>query len=730
MMRKNLLILFVLAGISVNLWSQTCDTTIFKNGKQYFDTYHEFAGNPANWMHFNTHDPTVNKDGEWFYMYSTDASWGGVNENGALKRRSKDLVNWEFLGNAFDGVPQSAVDFFINNGNPSYTDQGIWAPYLFKHKDKYILYYSAPGGLNNVNFAYLGYATSDSASGPWEDQGMITYSYRDNINAIDPSVVYDSVEQRLWMAYGSWFSGLYILELDTATGGIKTPGDRGTKIANRATSANGLEGPELIYRNGWYYLFVTYDPLGDIYNVRVGRSKNAQGPYYDFNGNPMTNLADNIPMIHSPYRFKNHPGWQGTGHCGVYNENGQYYMFNQGRPTIQPAMMVLHVRKIFWMNDWPIVSPERYAGVPQCSITADSLTGNWEHMPLVYKTSPSNFHSTSVTIDLSADGTIGGNATSTWTYTDDTLTLNWYSGTATHKLIVSWGWDWENNCKTLLYTGMDTKGGCIWGKKIVQTEVDRYNTLVPGAAYMIRSMYSNLVLEIPNGNDAVGTAIRQGTENGKSFQHWRLLDAGNGYYKLKSMASDSVRVMEVYNGTNSNGIGIAVGTNNGYSKNKFKIASNSNNGSYRMLTKVSNDVRCVDVNGFSVVPGGTIIQWEYLSGLNQAWRFIRIDTLGIDTTGTWTTIISNSKDFEVDENEMLQLYPNPNNGIFTVDVPAYLVTDFTICVYNTSGQLIYSSFVADNNGTHLVTVPDISKGYYFVKIIAGERIINKGMMVY
>ena len=371
---KKMFLMYAVLGISCIVEGQNCDTNLFPDGKEYYDTYHEFAANLSGWKHYNTHDPTVNKQGEWYYMYSTDASWAGLNKNGALKRRSKDLVNWEFLGNAFDGVPQSAVDFFKTHGNPSYTDQGIWAPFLLKYKNGYILYYSAPGGLSGVNFAFIGYATSDSANGPWEDKGMITTSYRDTINAIDPSVIYDSVNLRLWMSYGSWERGIYMLELDTATGGIKTPGDKGVKIASRKSTSYGLEGSELSYRNGWYYLFVSYDALGDLYNVRVGRSRNANGPFYDFNGENMVH-SNSIPMIQSPYRFNDHPGWQGTGHCGVYNDNGTYYMFNQARPAIQSAMMVLHVREIFWMDDWPVLSPERYAGVPKCPVTADSLSG-------------------------------------------------------------------------------------------------------------------------------------------------------------------------------------------------------------------------------------------------------------------------------------------------------------------------------------------------------------------
>jgi len=148
---NKLIFTFALLAVLFKAKAQNCDTSLFPNGKEYYDTYHDVAADLPNWKHYNTHDPTVYKQGEWYYMYSTDASWAGLNKTGALKRRSKDLVNWQFLGNAFNGVPQSAVDFFKANGNPNYTDQGIWAPFLFKLKNKYILYYSAPGGLSGVN---------------------------------------------------------------------------------------------------------------------------------------------------------------------------------------------------------------------------------------------------------------------------------------------------------------------------------------------------------------------------------------------------------------------------------------------------------------------------------------------------------------------------------------------------------------------------------------------------
>lgn len=721
-MRRPIFTILLFAMMFV-IKAQNCDTTFFPDGKQFYDTYHEVANDLKNWKHFNTHDPTVYKQGEWFYMYSTDASWGGANKTGALKRRSKDLVNWEFLGTAFDGIPKSASDFFINNGNPNYTDQGIWAPFLFKLKNKYILYYSAPGGLENVNFAYIGYATSDSISGPWEDQGMITTSFKSNINAIDPSVVFDSTTNKLWMAYGSWFSGIYILELDTATGGIKTPGDKGTLIANRKTSAQGQEGPELFYRNGWYYLFLTYDPLGDIYNVRVGRSRTPNGPYYDFNGINMAGFTDNVPMIHSPYKFKNHGGWQGTGHCGVFNDNGKCYMFNQGRPSVEPAMMVLHVREMFWIDDWPVLSPQRYAGVPNCLVTKDSLIGLWEYMPLIYhNTAASAFHSTSTSLELHENGSFNNDPANSWKFENDTLVLNWKNNTQIVKLLVFSGWDWENNRKTLLFSGIDSKGICVWGKKIEAALIDKYK-VTEGYTYVIRNALSHLVLNVPNNEDNTGVIIRQAYDNDQASQMWKIKDAGFGYYYLLPQHSAKNMCLSINKGSATNGAAFVLSPIDGSDKQKFKVISNAN-GLYRITTMLSNNASCADAEGFSTQEGARIIQWTYLKGLNQQWRFERVDSIMQDTVSidTFQTSIIRP------ELKNIDVYPNPSvDGTFSIDLSSLQNSMVDIAVYDINGKAVLKSKSNGNSEFNLKLFEP--KGIYFLKVSSGNLQYSSKLIV-
>ena len=177
-------------------------------------------------------------------------------------------------------------------------------------------------------------------------------------------------------------------------------------------------------------------------------------------------------MIIAPYKFSGHQGWQGTSHCSVFQDNGQYFIAHQGRPSVNPAFMVLHVRKIFWTDDgWPIASPERYAWEDNTTVARDSIIGQWEQINFAYAVVPGFGNEqiypdlqTSVNITIDAAGTINGTAGNTWTYTAPWLQLNWSDG-STNKLFVQKGRDWENKKSSYIFTGLNNTGMAIWGKK-------------------------------------------------------------------------------------------------------------------------------------------------------------------------------------------------------------------------------------------------------------------------
>ena len=147
--------------------------------------------------------------------------------------------------------------------------------------------------------------------------------------------------------------------------------------------------------------------------------------------------------------------------------------------------MDLHVREIFWSKDgWPMFSPERYAGVHRKRISSDEIPGKWEIIII----KPSNYKRsteagqilwgenrlaaeeicTSSIYQLKKDGTIENSAQGRWKMQADNI-LSLQIGTfSVEELAVHQGLDWENNIETTLFTGLDSNGFSIWGKKIIE----------------------------------------------------------------------------------------------------------------------------------------------------------------------------------------------------------------------------------------------------------------------
>lgn len=442
------------------------------------DTYYDLYAfdKVYQWGPYNTHDPSIIYDGKDFFCFSTDVFYGlPIMRSGLQVRKTEDLVKWFFTGWAFNGKPAQAVEYITSNGSTPVDN--VWAPYIMKTGNLYRLYYSQAA--NASKLSAIGLTTSSSLSGPWTEQGLVVTS-KSNIvmpNAIDPTIIIDQ-QGKHWMFYGSSWDGIYLLELDPETGLAKNSGSKGKRIAHRGFTngqMNGnIEAPEIIFNAALnkYYLFISYDWLETKYNVRVGRADNVEGPYYDYNGIDLNTYADNIPMILAPYAFSGHNGWQGTGHCSVFSNDGQYYIAHQGRPAINKYFMDLHVRRILWTTDgWPVVSPERYAGISLTTVNPEEIPGRWERIEFGYNVVP-GFGDEQTNADiqhseplvLNNDGTISDNPANTWSFENQLLELRWNTGKV-DKLMVERGWDWEKKKETLLFTGINNLGTTIWGKK-------------------------------------------------------------------------------------------------------------------------------------------------------------------------------------------------------------------------------------------------------------------------
>ena len=445
-----------------------------------------------SWGTYNVHDPACKKIGDTYYMYSTDAIFKENKKDAKEKgvplgyiqmRKSKDLVNWKFIGWSFPEIPKEAIKW-VHSQTDGNGASNIWAPYLIEHNGIYRLYYcvSAFG----LNISYIGMAESDSPEGPWSNRGCVVKTGKNDVmNAIDPSVIVDNKTGKLWMHYGSYFGGLFCMELNPETGLAAVEGDKGHLIARRADyKKDNLEAPEIIYhpKLDKYFLFTSYDPLMTTYNVRVSYSDKPEGPFKDFYGQDIKDTTNNVPIIVAPYRFRNHPGWAGTAHCGIIDAgNGQFFMAHQGRLSPDNQMMDLHVREVlFTESGWPVVSPQRYTGTLRREFEHNDLIGEWEVIritepPLIRDLLAGQIlwgegnlrkgeqaESTLITFDK--DGTVNN---AKWNFNSRKQSLNIKDeNEEINNLIVMAGHDWENETETILFTGLDKDGCTVWGKKV------------------------------------------------------------------------------------------------------------------------------------------------------------------------------------------------------------------------------------------------------------------------
>lgn len=515
----------------VNPGSKVKTDVVITDGQNLDDDYTNIAdwSNRFKWNLANVHDPSVVlADDGYYYMYQTDASYGNahVGEGQARGhfycRRSKDLVNWEFMGPTMHGVPtwmkvklnEIRKAMGLGTSTTDFRNQnqfGYWAPCVRRiSKDLYRMYYvvTLPGTINGAGtwsercFIGLMETKNPADIDSWVDKGFVVTNYSDlelnykvsatdyahcyfKYNAIDPSLIINEKGEH-WLIYGSWHSGFADMQLDPSTGkplhalgnpwGKENEASYGKFIYTRQLGNRwqASEAPEVVYHDGYYYLFIAYDELSVAYNTRVVRSKNIDGPYYDITGKDVTNHGgDAYPILTHPYKFGNHHGWVGISHCAVFNDGkGNWYYASQQRfpenykgNANSNALMLGGVRSIIWTSDgWPLVLPERYAGITQKAITETELLGDWQHINLAYHYKKQD---ASVVMTLGNDHKVksGWKAGKAWTFdaSKNVLTID------NERFYLRRELDWEADPRkeTIVYVGLSKDGKTTyWGKKV------------------------------------------------------------------------------------------------------------------------------------------------------------------------------------------------------------------------------------------------------------------------
>lgn len=227
------------------------------------------------------------------------------------------------------------------------------APDAVKIGDRYLVAYSATGG-------GLGGGHSGQVLTMWNktlDPTSPDFAYTEPVvvasseededcDAIDPGLLLDPTDGRLWLSYGTYFGFIRLVELDPETGKRK----EGNEPINIAIDC---EATDLLYKDGWYYLLGTHgtccDGPNSTYNIVVGRSRKVTGPYVDNMGRKMLEGGGKMVLA---ARY----GLVGAGHFGRFvEENGVEKMSCHFEADLERGgRSVLSIFPLLWKDGWPV----------------------------------------------------------------------------------------------------------------------------------------------------------------------------------------------------------------------------------------------------------------------------------------------------------------------------------------------------------------------------------------
>lgn len=235
----------------------------------------------------------------------------------------------------------------------------------------------------------------DVVNAPWfNEEG--NYDHTVYPNCIDPALFYDK-DGNLWMTYGSFFGGTYIMPMNERTGlpdykYMEEHDDYDMYFGKKLFNPNHYndlsgEGPYIIYDevSDYYYMFVTYKGLNALggYNIRQFRSKTPDGLYYDAVGNTALDWADSGIKLFGNYKFNvNDVAYLSGGHCSaMITSDGKILLayhtrFNNGTDGYETRIRQL----VRTQDGWLTALPFEYLGdtITNLSFTAETVCGEYE----------------------------------------------------------------------------------------------------------------------------------------------------------------------------------------------------------------------------------------------------------------------------------------------------------------------------------------------------------------
>ena len=404
-----------------------------------------------------------------------------------------DVHGWQFKGNTVKGMQ--------------------WAPDVIYNKTmkKWCMYMSLNGDHWCSSIVCF---TSDDLEGPWAYQGPVVFSgfqgtFAHNAyaaaddwkhtdlavatgetslparyqtgdswgsywpNCIDPCVFYDD-DDNLWMSYGSWSGGIFIIRLDK-TNGLRdytytfpyqisgktvTPGGADANCTSDPYFGKKIAGGYYVSGEAsyiqkvdkYYYLFMSYGGLTAAggYQIRVFRSEKPDGPYKDcltsmgigaVYDKPRVNFGTDANRDEGVKLFGNYQ-WETMPNAELAQGHNSAIVDHEGR-----ALIVYHTRflnrgeehevrvhQLFVNQDgWLVAAPYEFSGetytdndiATQQLYDATKVAGDYQIIAHPYRQNTAAMdYEKPVTIHLNADGSISGKYTGKWELVSGTSYIN------------------------------------------------------------------------------------------------------------------------------------------------------------------------------------------------------------------------------------------------------------------------------------------------------------------
>ncbi|MEW2404512.1 family 43 glycosylhydrolase [Streptomyces sp. NPDC046862] len=224
-------------------------------------------------------DPSMVRVGDWYYVATSSFEWYPT----IPIHRSRDLAHWEYAGHVRGAVPGDSLAGVPDSG-------GIWAPSLSWDGERFWVVYSVVRSVGTPYFDVDTYvSTAPDVAGKWSAPRRVAS------HGFDPALFHE--DGRLWLLNlqndhrpgGRRFAGIVLSELDRET--LTPVGDTRLLLQHERL----IEGPKLLWREGWYHLVLAEGGTGFEHGVLMARSRAITGPY-ELDDRPLLTSRDDSSL--------------------------------------------------------------------------------------------------------------------------------------------------------------------------------------------------------------------------------------------------------------------------------------------------------------------------------------------------------------------------------------------------------------------------------------------------